>query len=232
MAQTTNDAGLALIKSFEGCSLKAYKLAGEAYHTIGYGHSFDNAIKATTVWTQAQADAQLKKDLRTYEQHVINYAKRYGFSFNDNQFAALVSYCYNRGPGGVNQLFANSKTVAQVGANMPIYWGSAVLYKNGLVRRRKAEQVLFNTPVKAHITQVSKPVSEFYTSNPGKVKLLKRGHIYTSTDFTNKTKVRDYPAGTEFTITGISKTKGGTPRLKTASGFYITANKKYVTKVK
>lgn len=31
--------GLNLIKSFEGCRLKAYKaLATEKYYTIGYGH--------------------------------------------------------------------------------------------------------------------------------------------------------------------------------------------------
>lgn len=235
MAQTTNEAGLKLIKSFEGCHLKAYKLAGESYYTIGYGHSFDNAINANTVWTQEQADAQLCKDLKKYEQYVINGAKQHGFTFNDNQFSALVSYCYNRGAGGLKQLLTNSKNIAHVGVNIPIYWGSAVLYKNGLVRRRVAEQALFNTPVKSQVTQVSKPVAsvkdEYYTTNPGKVKLLKNCGLYRSTAFTAKTKDNEYAAGTVFTITAIKKSANGTPRLLTKSGFYLTANKKYVKKV-
>ena len=61
-----NEAGLALVKSFEGCSLKAYKLTGESYYTIGYGHSFDSSINASTVWTQVQADKGLIDDLQRY----------------------------------------------------------------------------------------------------------------------------------------------------------------------
>ena len=55
---TTGDKGLALIKQFEGCSLKAYKLPGERYYTIGYGHSFDSAITAGTVddWARETFD--------------------------------------------------------------------------------------------------------------------------------------------------------------------------------
>jgi GH24 family phage-related lysozyme (muramidase) len=149
MSQVTNDAGLSLIKSFEGCRLKAYKLDGESYYTIGYGHSFDNSITASTVWTQAQADAALRKDLGRYEGYVAAYASTYKMSFNDNQFAALVSYCYNRGPGGLKQLLSHSASVADVANNIVVYWGSAVRYKTGLVRRREAEKALFLKPVPA-----------------------------------------------------------------------------------
>lgn len=148
MVQSTNEAGLKLIKSFEGCRLKSYKLKGEKYWTIGYGHSFDNSINASTVWTQAQADEHLRKDLKRFEEYVSKYAKQYGFKFNDNQFSALVSYCYNRGPGGVKQLLSNSKTIADVSENIVVYWGSAVRYKNGLINRRKKEKELFDKPVK------------------------------------------------------------------------------------
>lgn len=142
----TNDLGLKLIKNFEGCSYKAYLLKGEKYYTIGYGHSFDPAIKANTVWTQAQCDAALKKDLIKFEVYVTQYACK-KFNLNENQFAALVSYTYNRGLGGLQQLLKNSATIQQLSNNIVIYWGSAIRYKDGLVRRRKAEQVLFNTPV-------------------------------------------------------------------------------------
>ena len=67
---TTGEKGLTLIKKWEGCTLKAYKLTGEKYYTIGYGHSFDTSITAGTVWTKQQAEAVLKKDLQKFEGYV------------------------------------------------------------------------------------------------------------------------------------------------------------------
>lgn len=145
MNTTTSSTGLSLIKSFEGCSLKAYLLKGEHYYTIGYGHSFDSSITSSTVWTQEQAESQLVKDLKTYEAYVIKDAVSKFPSLNQYQFDALVSYCYNRGRGGLQQLIKNSASISDVAANIPIYWGSATLYKSGLLRRRYAEQSLFKT---------------------------------------------------------------------------------------
>lgn len=144
----TNDAGLNLIKSFEGCSLRAYKLAGESYYTIGYGHSFDNSISACTCWSQKEADEHLINDLQVYERYVTEDALSKFGNMNENQFSALVSYCYNRGRGGLRQLVNASTSLEQMADNIVIYWGSATLYKNGLVRRREAEKALFNTPIK------------------------------------------------------------------------------------
>ena len=133
-----NNEGLALIKQFEGCSLKAYKLAGEQYYTIGYGHSFDNTITATTVWTQKQAEDALVKDLQKYCKYVDDVELTKFKNLNSNQCNALMSYCYNRGAGGLRQLVTNSKSIEEMGNNIVIYWGSAMRYKTGLVRRREA----------------------------------------------------------------------------------------------
>lgn len=164
MSQVTNTDGLNLIKSFEGFRGNAYMLEGEHYYTIGYGHSFDNSITASTVWTEAQALEALKHDLAKFEQYVTAAAQKHNFTFNDNQFSALVSYCYNRGPGGLEQLLSNSKTVAEVGTNIVVYWGSAVRYKDGLVRRRNAEKVLFMKPVATNGWQQSGGKWYFYKS--------------------------------------------------------------------
>lgn len=138
-----NNEGIALIKQFEGCSLKAYKLEGEQYYTIGYGHSFDSSIKATTVWTQQQADQSLIKDLQKYCKFVDNIALAKFKNLNSNQCNALMSYCYNRGQGGLHELVDKSKSIEELGHNIVVYWGSAVRYKDGLVRRRKSEMNLF-----------------------------------------------------------------------------------------
>ncbi|EAE4687237.1 M15 family peptidase [Listeria monocytogenes] len=72
----------------------------------------------------------------------------------------------------------------------------------------------------------------YYTENPGKIKTLVQCDLYNSVDFTEKNKTGGtYPAGTVFTIAGMAKTKGGTPRLKTKSGYYLTANTKFVKKI-
>ncbi|HDU1093720.1 TPA: M15 family metallopeptidase [Listeria monocytogenes] len=72
----------------------------------------------------------------------------------------------------------------------------------------------------------------YYTENPGKIKTLVKCDLYNSVDFTEKNKTGGtYPKGTVFTISGMGKTKGGTPRLKTKSGYFLTANKKFVKKI-
>lgn len=151
-----NDLGLQLIKNFEGCSYKAYLLKGERYYTIGYGHSFDNSITKDTVWNQKQCDDALRKDLARFEAYVTKYACS-KFELNENQFSALVSYTYNRGLGGLQQLLRNSTSIQQLSNNIVVYWGSAEKYKNGLIRRRKVEKVLFDTPV---VHAANKPINK------------------------------------------------------------------------
>ena len=63
-----NQKGFDLIKSFEGCKLKAYKcIASEQYYTIGYGHYGIKDPNMTI--TQDQADALLLDDLEHFESH-------------------------------------------------------------------------------------------------------------------------------------------------------------------
>ncbi|HFK6923190.1 TPA: DUF5776 domain-containing protein [Listeria monocytogenes] len=81
-------------------------------------------------------------------------------------------------------------------------------------------------------TPASSNKNTYYTENPKKIKTLVQCDLYNSVDFTEKHKTGGtYPAGTVFTIVGMAKTKGGTPRLKTKSGYYLTANKKFVKKI-
>lgn len=141
----TNKKGIALIKSFESCKLHAYKLKGEKFYTIGWGHSWDKSITKNTVWTQEKADEQFEMDLAPREAIVKSIAIKKFPHLNTNQISALVSYTYNRGTKGLQQLITNSNTIDEVSINIVIYWGSAKLYKRSLIRRRKAEQQLFTS---------------------------------------------------------------------------------------
>ena len=159
-----NQKGFELLKVLEGCSLKAYKLEGEKYFTIGYGYSFDESITEDTVWTQKHAEEMLMKSVGKYEDYVHIHAGRYGFNFNENQISALTSYCYNRGEGGIIELLGVSKTIEEVSENIVEYWGRSYRYKNALIERRKKEKILFDTKVNSdtkvnivkHTTKVSK----------------------------------------------------------------------------
>lgn len=144
MSRKISEAGLKLIKSFEGCRLTAYKaVPTETYWTIGWGHYGPDVKQGMTI-TQAQADAMLVKDLAKYEAFVNNhiYVPQTDL-LNQNQFDALVSFCYNCGPGNLQSL-CRGRNLAQIGENIIKYDKAAGKVLAGLTRRRKAEQELFN----------------------------------------------------------------------------------------
>jgi GH24 family phage-related lysozyme (muramidase) len=140
-AQHIDQRGIDLIKRFESCKLTAYRLDGDKYYTIGWGH-LDPNLKAGDTITQAQADAMLKADLVTYE----NYVKKYITCcvLTAPRLGALVSYCYNRGVGKFrDELAAQSHNAKEIADNIVRLWGSNERYKDALIKRRKAERELF-----------------------------------------------------------------------------------------
>lgn len=140
-----NQAGIDLIKSFEGLRTSAYYDA-VGVRTIGYGHAIRPGENLTVI-TEAQAEELLRQDLREAEEAVDRYVH---VSLNANQFSALVSFAYNVGAGN----FAKSMVLRflserryQAAADDLLRWnraGGRVL--EGLVRRRAAERRLFMTP--------------------------------------------------------------------------------------
>ena len=87
--------GVVLIKSFEGFSRVACKaLPSEKYLTIGYGH-YGKDVKPNQTITEAEAVKLLVKDLSGFVAKVNKYNRKYGFT--QNEFDALVSFCYNVG---------------------------------------------------------------------------------------------------------------------------------------
>ena len=141
--KTTGTAGLTLIKQFEGCRLKAYKpISTERYYTIGWGHYGADVQRGESI-TRKQADDFLVSDLKKYEAYVNNsvYCPVTG-SLTQNQFDALVSFCYNCGVGCLKTL-CKGRTATQIAASMLLYNKSGGKALAGLTRRRTAEQALF-----------------------------------------------------------------------------------------
>ena len=140
--------GLELIKSFEGLSLKPYVCAG-GINTIGYGNTYYTNGKKVTLQdkpiTKEQAEELLKHSLSTYEKAVDSFCRD---DISQNQFDALVSFCYNVGTGAlqkstlIKKVNANPKDVTISDEFMK--WNKAngrVLV--GLTRRRQSESKLY-----------------------------------------------------------------------------------------
>jgi GH24 family phage-related lysozyme (muramidase) len=134
----TGEAGINLIKSFEGLRLKAYKpVSTEKYYTIGYGH-YGADVKQDMIITQDYADALLRLDLDKCERAVNSYER----NWNQNQFDALVSFTFNCGVANLKRLVTNRNN-AQIAKAIPLYNKAGGKVRSGLVRRREAEKELF-----------------------------------------------------------------------------------------
>lgn len=141
-------AGLELIKRFEGCRLTAYKpVPNERYWTIGWGH-YGPDVKPGMMISQDRADALLVQDCQGAADAVDRASNCPVTSvLNANQRDALISFTFNCGVGHLRTLCRN-RSIPQICEAMALYnKGNGGQVLQGLVRRRKAEQDLFNTPV-------------------------------------------------------------------------------------
>lgn len=147
MGQPIGEAGLALIKRFEGCRLKAYKpVSTEQYWTIGWGH-YGPDVQAGQTITQAEADAMLAADCQRFADAVDNPRNcPLTGQLNANQRDALISFAYNCGAGNLRTL-CKGRTLPEIRNAMAFYVNSGGKALAGLIRRRAAEQALWDTPV-------------------------------------------------------------------------------------
>lgn len=132
----TSSKGIALIKSFEGCRLQAYR-DSVGVLTIGYGHTGD--VKEGQVISQGFAEELLKEDLTRFERNVTRYTP---FEMNQNQFDALVSFTFNCGAGNLKKL-VSGRNKDQVARKILEYNKAGGRVLAGLTRRRQAERALF-----------------------------------------------------------------------------------------
>jgi len=142
-----NKEGADLIKSFEGCKLKAYQCSAKKW-TIGYGNTFfedGTPVVAGNAISQQKAEDMFELIANEFAAKV---AKLITSSVTDNQFGALVSFAYNCGVVNLQK----STLLKKVNANHNdqsirsefAKWnkaGGKVLA--GLTRRREAESNLY-----------------------------------------------------------------------------------------
>ena len=133
--------GLGLIKKFEGCELKAYRCAANVL-TIGYG-----SIKGVTEnmqITKEEADKLLLHEMDEYEGYINDMVT---VDLNQNQFDSLVSWVFNLGPSNLRSStmlkVINENKLEEVPSQIKRWNKAAGQVKEGLIRRREAEALLF-----------------------------------------------------------------------------------------
>lgn len=137
-----SEAGIELIKRFEGCRTNAY-LCPAGVWTIGYGHT--KTARAGMMISHLEAESLLKQDLAYFESAVTRLVK---VPLTQGQYDALVSFAYNC---GVEALRASSllKYLNKGQYNLASLQFARWTRANGkvlpgLANRRKAEYELFN----------------------------------------------------------------------------------------
>ena len=141
----TSQAGIDLIKRFEGCKLKPY-LCPAGLWTVGYGHVIGNGKEAPEkqLYTRGEINELLRTDLARFERGVLRYCPVH---LTQSQFDALVSFSFNLGLGVLQRSTLRQKILRKDGegaAKEILKYnkaGGQVL--KGLTRRREAEYRMF-----------------------------------------------------------------------------------------
>jgi lysozyme len=148
MLRSINTAGLNLIKSFEGCELKAYQDVAGIW-TIGYGHI--HGVREGMTITADQATAFLQQDLADTEAFVDSMTS--AVPTTNNQYSAMVSLCFNIGRGNFQAssvLRLHRAKNYNAAADAFLMWDKShvdgrLVEVQGLLNRRQAEKDLYLT---------------------------------------------------------------------------------------
>lgn len=142
-----NDKGLALIKSFEGLCLNAYRCPAGIL-TIGYGSTGSHVKEGMTI-TAPEAEALLKRDIARFETGVDAILST--AATTSDQFSALVSFAFNLGLQATLKSTLMKKHKAgdfKAAADQFLSWNKArsgghLVALKGLTKRREAERKLY-----------------------------------------------------------------------------------------
>lgn len=143
MAKQLSDAGLDLIKSFEGFRSHPYRDAGGTW-TIGYGTTRGVNGRTKPV-TRQQAAERLRRDVQNSYGDAVN---RLQVPLTQPQYDALVSFVYNVGPGAISASTGIGRALRKleweaVPKEMRRWDKVNGVPLLGLTRRREAEARLF-----------------------------------------------------------------------------------------
>lgn len=185
-----SNRGLIEIMSHEGVCLSPY-LDSVGVWTIGVGITAHDGVDPRTM-----GDITFEQAVALFKARIVPYAKavdKVGKDFSQTQYDALVSFCYNVGPGNLQKLCSN-RSVNAIGTALMLYTKPPEI-----TARRQKEQQLY---------QFGK------YSNTGKVLVfpVSENHhpVYSKGKMVDATKLFDTPV----VPTPITQSKSPTPAPK------------------
>lgn len=145
-AMTYSATGTLLTQSFESCRLTPYQ-DGKGVWTDGWGNTHGVIPNGPPI-TQAEADSDLQINLQAAVYAVNHYV---AIHLSQPEFDAMVDFVFNCGAGN----FASSTMLRKlnmgdlIGASVELEkWDmSGGVVVAGLLRRRKAEEALFDSGI-------------------------------------------------------------------------------------
>lgn len=139
----TSQAGIDLIKSFEGLVLKAAPCPA-GIPTVGYGHTGPEVYNGLRI-TAEFAEDLLRQDLARFERGVERLIS--GVRTTQAQFDAFVSLAFNIGLGGFQRSSVlrhhRAGNKLRAAASFLMWVKAAGRTLPGLVRRRNAERRMY-----------------------------------------------------------------------------------------
>lgn len=149
----TSEAGIALMKLFEGFSEKPY--FDYSQWSVGYGTACNEGDYPNGI-TEAEADALMRKYIEKFETRLNSFIDKYSLSLSQHQFDALISFTYNLGSSWMNDstlVFTGAVINGTTGDDFMFAiarWcnvtvGGKKVVEEGLVKRRLIEGKLYLT---------------------------------------------------------------------------------------
>jgi len=144
-----NDAGLEIIKRYEGWSSKPYKCPAARW-TIGWGATWNIKGKPVTSKhppiNKKQGTALLKRELHHVEKAI---GKLITVELTENMFSSLCSFSFNVGTGNLQRstlrMILNRGQYEDAADEFPKWRRANGRILKGLVKRRASERELFLT---------------------------------------------------------------------------------------
>lgn len=148
---TTSEECLAVIKELEGFSGKPY-LDANGQYTIGYGTRCPDELVSKYMkepMTTAEADAELRKEVVSYEKAVNAFIDRHSLTYTQGQFDGVVSLVFNCGTSWLTKgttlikALSGDVTENELIYSFAIYSMSSGNRSIGHVKRRLAEANMY-----------------------------------------------------------------------------------------
>lgn len=146
---TMNEAGMDIVKTFEGWSSSVYQCSAGRW-TVGWGSTWDHRGNPITSEQSDITEEYGTTLLRREVSHVEKAIRRLiSAELTENMFSALCSFTYNVGTGNLQRstlrMKLNRGQYEDAADEFPKWRRAGGRVLRGLVRRRKREKELFLT---------------------------------------------------------------------------------------